>query len=64
MSRRGQVFENPVTGERAVVLTDPLEHPERVLVAHLYVEPGGRVAVAHRHPVARALPRPRGPVVS
>jgi hypothetical protein len=25
MSRRGQVFENPVTGERAVVLTDPLE---------------------------------------
>lgn len=48
--RRGQVFENPVSGERAVVLTDPREHPERVLVSHLYVTPGGRVAVAHRHP--------------
>lgn len=53
MSRRGQVFENPISGERAVVLTDPLDHPQRVLVSHLYVEPGGRVAVAHRHPVAR-----------
>ena len=53
MSRRGQVFENPVSGERAVVLTDPDDHPERVLVSHLYVEPGGRVAVAHRHPVSR-----------
>lgn len=49
-SRRGQVFANPVTGERAVVLTDPREHPDRVLVSHLYVEPGGRVSVAHRHP--------------
>jgi quercetin dioxygenase-like cupin family protein len=53
MSRRGQVFENPISGERAVVLIDPLDHPQRVLVSHLYVEPGGRVAVAHRHPVAR-----------
>jgi mannose-6-phosphate isomerase-like protein (cupin superfamily) len=53
MNRRGQVFENPVSGERAVVLTDPENHPERVLVSHLYVEPGGRVAVAHRHPVSR-----------
>jgi quercetin dioxygenase-like cupin family protein len=32
------------------MLTDPETHPERVLVAHLYVEPGGRVAAAHRHP--------------
>lgn len=48
--RRGEVFENPVSGERAVVLTDPNRHPERILVSHLYVEPGGRVAVAHRHP--------------
>ena len=43
MSRRGQVFENPVTGERAVIITDPLEHPQGVLVAELHVEPGGRV---------------------
>jgi len=50
MSRRGQVFENPVTGERVVVLTDPEVHPEKALVAHLFVRPGGRVAVAHRHP--------------
>jgi quercetin dioxygenase-like cupin family protein len=50
VSRRGQVFENPVTGERAVIITDPLEHPQGVLVAELHVEPGGRVAGAHRHP--------------
>jgi quercetin dioxygenase-like cupin family protein len=53
LSRRGQVFSNPVTGERVVVLTDPREHPGRVLVAHLFVTPGGRVSVAHRHPVSR-----------
>jgi mannose-6-phosphate isomerase-like protein (cupin superfamily) len=50
MSRRGQVLGNPATGERVVMLTDPETHPERALVAHLYVEPGGRVAAAHRHP--------------
>ncbi|HVQ59703.1 MAG TPA: cupin domain-containing protein [Solirubrobacterales bacterium] len=50
MSRRGQVLDNPVTGERVVMLTDPEEHPEKVLVAHLFVRPGGRVALAHRHP--------------
>jgi quercetin dioxygenase-like cupin family protein len=49
-NRRGQVFANPVTGERAVVLTDPEDHQDRVLVSHLFVAPGGRVAVAHRHP--------------
>lgn len=53
MSRRGQVFENPVTGERVVVLTDPAEHPDRVLTAHLMVSPGGRVANAHIHPTVR-----------
>jgi quercetin dioxygenase-like cupin family protein len=50
MSRRGQVSESPVTGERAVMLTDPEDHPDRVLVSHLYVEPGGRVAAEHFHP--------------
>lgn len=44
------VFENPVTGERTVTLVDPREHPEEVLVAHLFVRPGGRVAAAHLHP--------------
>lgn len=53
MSRSGQVSENPATGERVVMLTDPEAHPERVLVAHLHIEPGGRVAAAHRHPAIR-----------
>ena len=44
------VFDNPVTGERALVITDPREHPERVLVSELHVSPGGRVAAAHLHP--------------
>jgi mannose-6-phosphate isomerase-like protein (cupin superfamily) len=50
VSRRGQVFENPVSGERAIVIIDPLDHPDGVLVAELHVQPGGRVVVAHRHP--------------
>ena len=33
-----------------MIITDPLEHPQGVLVAELHVEPGGRVAGAHRHP--------------
>ena len=44
------VYENPVTGERSVVLTDARQHPEQVLVSHLFVRPGGRVAAAHFHP--------------
>ena len=44
------VTSNPVTGERGVMLTDPRQHPERVLVAHLFVRPGGRVAAPHFHP--------------
>ena len=50
MSRRGQVFENPVTGERAIVITDPIDHPDGVGVGELHIAPGGRVALAHRHP--------------
>lgn len=53
MSHYGEVSENPVTGERVVCLTDPFEHPDEVLVAHLYVEPGGRVVTAHHHPHQR-----------
>lgn len=48
-----QVFNNPVTGERAVTLTDPREHPDEVLVSHLFVSPGGRVAAPHWHPKVR-----------
>lgn len=53
MSHYGEVSENPVTGERVVALTDPFEHPDQVLVAHLLVAPGGRVATAHWHPGLR-----------
>ena len=45
-----QLHLNPVTGERVVVLTDPREHPDEVLVAQLSVTPGGRVAAPHHHP--------------
>jgi quercetin dioxygenase-like cupin family protein len=44
------VFENPVTGEYVIVMTDPREHPEQVLTSDLRVSPGGRVAAAHLHP--------------
>ena len=44
------VFENPVTGEYVIVMTDPREHPDQVLVSDLRVRPGGRVAAAHLHP--------------
>lgn len=44
------VAANPVTGERSVLLTDPREHPENVLVSHLFISPGGRVVAPHWHP--------------
>jgi quercetin dioxygenase-like cupin family protein len=53
MRRRGEVFDNPVTGEHVVVLSDPEEQPDGVLVAQLTVRPGGRVATAHFHPRIR-----------
>jgi quercetin dioxygenase-like cupin family protein len=51
-STRGHVFENPATGERAVVLTDPAVHPDRALVGHLRVAVSGRVGAPHTHPRA------------
>ncbi len=53
MGRRGEVSDNPVTGEYVVLLTDPDEQSEGVLVAQLTVRPGGRVATAHFHPHIR-----------
>ncbi len=47
------VHDNPVTGERVVSLTDPREHPDEILVGHMQVSPGGRVAMAHHHPTLR-----------
>jgi mannose-6-phosphate isomerase-like protein (cupin superfamily) len=47
---RGYASENPVTGERAIVLQAPQESPERRLVVELHVRPGGAVAGEHIHP--------------
>lgn len=50
MVSSGDVYTNPVTGERCVVrAADEDGDPAHVLV-DLYVSPGGRVAGAHVHP--------------
>jgi mannose-6-phosphate isomerase-like protein (cupin superfamily) len=49
MPRAGDVFENPVTGERVVVRVGTEEAEGDRLVADLYVRPGGAVAGEHVH---------------
>ena len=49
MSRLGDVFENPVTGERVVVRVGTEESGGDLLVADLYIRPGGAVAGEHVH---------------
>jgi quercetin dioxygenase-like cupin family protein len=49
MSRAGDVYENPVTGERAIVRVGE-ESGGELTVADLYVSPGGAVAGEHVHP--------------
>jgi quercetin dioxygenase-like cupin family protein len=51
MSRAGDVGENPITGERAVVRVGTEETGGELLVADVYVRPGGAVAGEHVHPV-------------
>jgi quercetin dioxygenase-like cupin family protein len=51
MSKVGDVFENPITGERAVIRVGTEESGGELLVADLYVSPGGRVAAEHVHPI-------------
>jgi quercetin dioxygenase-like cupin family protein len=51
MSRVGDVAENPVTGERAVVIIGTEETGGERLVADLYVRPGGAVVGEHVHPI-------------
>ena len=51
MAKAGDVFENPVTGERAVVRLGNEDTGEDRLVADLYVKPGGAVVGEHVHPV-------------
>jgi mannose-6-phosphate isomerase-like protein (cupin superfamily) len=49
MSRLGDVFENPITGERVVVRVGTEESGGDLLVADLYVRPGGAVTGEHVH---------------
>lgn len=51
MSRAGDVFENPVTGERGVARVGTEESGGDLLVAELSVRLGGAVAGEHLHPV-------------
>ena len=46
----GEVLENPVTGEHAVVLELPWQNPDGRAVAELTALPGARVAGEHLHP--------------
>jgi quercetin dioxygenase-like cupin family protein len=50
MSRAGDVVENPVTGERAVVRIGTNETSGELLVVDLYIRPGGAVMGEHVHP--------------
>ena len=51
MSRLGDVYENRVTGERAVVLRGDEDGGDgRSFLVHLTVQPGGAVAGEHVHP--------------
>ncbi len=50
MSKAGDVLENPVTGERAVVRMGTEESDGELLVVDLYVRPGGAVIGEHFHP--------------
>jgi len=51
MTHVGELYENPVTGERGVVRIPPRQSNGHLLVVDLYVRPGGAVAGEHVHPV-------------
>src|SRR6476646_8810541 len=46
----GDVFENPGTGERGVVRIGTEQTDGELLVADLYIRPGGAVMGEHVHP--------------
>jgi mannose-6-phosphate isomerase-like protein (cupin superfamily) len=50
MARRGDLYENRVTGERAVVLRGDLDGGGQSGLIHLTVSPGGAVVGEHVHP--------------
>lgn len=51
MSRAGDVLENPVTGERAVVRVGTEETNGERLVVDLFIKPGAAVVGEHLHPL-------------
>jgi quercetin dioxygenase-like cupin family protein len=55
MAKAGDVFENPVTGERAVVRLGSEDTAEDRVVVDLNVRPGGAVAGEHVHPVSEEI---------
>lgn len=50
MSKSGEVYENPVTGERCVVRIGTEESAGELIVIDLYLRPGAAVAGEHVHP--------------
>jgi quercetin dioxygenase-like cupin family protein len=48
--RIGEVWENPVTGERCTILELPHHNPERRAVSELLAVAGAKVVGEHRHP--------------
>jgi quercetin dioxygenase-like cupin family protein len=46
----GEIWENPITGERATILELPHQNPERRAVAELLARVGARVVGEHYHP--------------
>src|SRR5215472_11918689 len=50
MSKAGDVYENPVTGERGVARICTEETGGELLVVELYIRPGGAVMGEHVHP--------------
>ncbi len=50
MARYGDLYENEVTGEWAVVLRGDEDAPGEPMLVHLRVRPGGAVSGEHLHP--------------
>lgn len=50
--RRGEVYENPVCGERVVIRVGNDETASERIVWDLYLEPGGAVVGEHYHPTS------------
>jgi quercetin dioxygenase-like cupin family protein len=53
VSRYGDIYENKVTGERAVVLRGDEDGEDRSALVHLTVGPHGAVVGEHIHPQIR-----------